>query len=74
MSRLRTRWPNALHIERTHRHDGPVTPLSGIDHREQTTSELFHTFFQSVTGDELSAAEVHELNAVLGSLEGGSNA
>jgi exonuclease SbcD len=68
MGRLRSRWPNALHVERLHPDHGQLTPLSGIDHRTKSTTELFHTFFESVTGEALSPAEADALQAVVGSL------
>lgn len=68
MGRLRVRWPNALHVERLHLDHSQLTPLSGVDHRTKSTKELFHTFFEAVTGEALSPTEVEALHAVIGTM------
>ena len=65
MSRLRERWPNALHIERVHPETGNDTPLAGADHRQLSISELFDTFFEAVAGEPMSDDERAEMNEIL---------
>ena len=69
MGRLRVRWPNALHVERLHLDQSQLTPLSGVDHRTKSTQELFHTFFESVTGEALSPSEAEALQTAIGSID-----
>ena len=57
MNRLRSRWPNTLHIERTHVEATGSTPIAGKDHRNIRVEELFAMFFESVMNEELSAPE-----------------
>jgi exonuclease SbcD len=71
MTRLRMRWPNALHIERTHRETGTLAPLTGVDHREKPVRELFHAFFEAISGESLSTEESAELDTVLTELRSG---
>lgn len=71
MTRLRMRWPNALHIERTHRETGTLAPLTGVDHREKPVRELFHAFFEAISGESLSTDESAELDTVLTELRSG---
>jgi exonuclease SbcD len=65
MNRLRSRWPNTLHIERTQIESTTATPLAGKDHRDLDINELFSMFFSAVTNEDMSEPEAALLKDVI---------
>ncbi len=69
MSRIRTVYPNCLHIDRSaflsHSGESAGRPA---DHRSRTHEELFGDFVKEVTGDDLTEPELDALREVLDSL------
>ena len=69
MSRIRTVYPNCLHIDRSAflSHSGEAAGRPA-DHRSRTHEELFGDFVKEVTGDELTDPELDALREVLDSI------
>jgi exonuclease SbcD len=68
MARLRTVYPNTLHIERAVVTATTPGRFVGKDHRELTLEEHFATFFGQVTGAAMTDEESAALRDVLGEL------
>jgi len=68
MGKLRTVFPNVLHIERPLRPEDSeaVTPIE--DRLNRTEEEIFSSFFKEATGKDLSDEEGKELRALLDGL------
>jgi exonuclease SbcD len=68
MGKLRSVYPNVLHLERT----GLMAQRENLqlnrDHLKQSELSMFKSFFEQVTGDELSDAQNKALNSVISSL------
>ena len=71
MSRLRDVYPNLLHINRIPQHQQTNAPLSGRDHREISTLELFQSFFDYTTGEEIDDKQTKVIAGVIEAVEGG---
>ncbi len=68
MARIRTIYPNALHIERAQTASSTPGRFAGSDHRELDLRAHFSDFFEAVTGEPLSDAEDALLGEVLGEI------
>lgn len=58
VGKLRQVYPNVLHIERPHLFDGGELRGPGGDHRRLSEIDLFSSFFEQVTGAELSVEQI----------------
>jgi exonuclease SbcD len=68
LGKLRSVYPNVLHIERPHLTPGSgPDPLSG-DHRLMSDEELFAGFFHQVTGERLQEKQAEAYRSVLDAL------
>lgn len=68
MGKLRSVYPNVLHIERTYLTTGDERRGTRTDHRKMTEEELFASFFQQVTGEELSEEEKSAFSSIVNSM------
>ncbi len=68
MNRLRGRWPNTVHIERSSIEASGSTPIAGKDHRTIRVEELFSMFFESVNSEDLNAAELDCLTDIVNAM------
>ena len=65
MARVRTVYPNALHIERPQIELEGTVKLPSRDHRSMGIHELFQAFYQEVMGEELDAEASEALAEIL---------
>ena len=65
VGKLRTVYPNVLHIERPHLTDPGNLHGPGGDHRRRSESDLFSDFFKQVTGQPLSAEQTGLFNEIM---------
>ena len=68
MGKLRSVYPNVLHLERTGLMAQRESLQLNRDHLKQSELSMFKSFFQQVTGDELSEAQDQALSSVISSL------
>ena len=71
MQRLRERWPNAVHVERTFAAQVQASQLAGGDHRTLSTIALFESFFEALMGEPLSENERAVLDEIYASTSTG---
>ncbi len=71
MGKLRTVYPNVLHIARDMAATEDRATLSAGERLDRSTEELFSAFFEEVTGNALSEAEREEFIAALESVRTG---
>ena len=65
MGKLRTVYPNVLHLERPlYEGTGSVARLD-VDHRSIDEADLFSLFFKEVTGDEISGDQLQAFKDVV---------
>ena len=68
MGKLRTVYPNVLHIERPALMLGGESRRSHADHRKMKETELFSSFFTEVTGESPTKDESQIFGVVVDSL------
>ena len=65
MGKLRTVYPNVLHLERPLYEAAGSAGRLDVDHRSMDDSALFVLFFKEVTGDEISEKEAQAFHEVV---------
>lgn len=73
MGKLRSVYPNVLHLERTGLMAQRESLQLNRDHLKQSELSMFKSFFEQVTGDELSKAQDQAIAAVISSLYDGDD-
>jgi exonuclease SbcD len=68
IGKLRTIYPNVLHIERPELFKMQNVSSGGIDHRKLTDKDLFETFYQQTTGDSMNAEQIQYLQQLIDSI------
>jgi len=68
MGKLRNVYPNVLHIERTYLTTGGELRGKPVDHKKMTEEELFASFFQEVTKEEISEEESSAFSSIVNSM------
>jgi DNA repair protein SbcD/Mre11 len=68
MGKLRTVYPNVLHIVRDRAAEDDEPTLSAGERLDRSTEELFGAFFEEVTGNTLTEAEREEFFSALASV------
>lgn len=68
MGKLRSVYPNVLHLERTGLMAQRERLQLNREHLKQSELSMFKSFFQQVTGDELSDAQDQAVSSVISSL------
>jgi len=65
MGKLRTVYPNVLHLERPLYEAAGSAGRLDVDHRSMDDSDLFALFFKEVTGDEITEKEAQAFREVV---------
>jgi len=65
MAKIKTRYPNAVHLAYTERVANTSITYSGLEHKSLTVREHFSRFFESVTHDEMSEEHQELLDQVI---------
>ncbi len=69
MGKLRAVYPNILHVERPFFEAFRGSPQERVDHRKLDDVQLFKSFFQQVTGQELNDAQAAAYHSVVETLK-----
>ena len=73
MGKLRSVYPNVLHLERTGLMAQRESLQLNREHLKQSELSMFKSFFEQVTGDELNDAQDQALSSVISSLYKGGD-